>query len=921
MTKENINLPKTSFSMKANLPNKEPEILKIWEELNLYKKLRQSGKGKKKFVLHDGPPYANGHIHMGTALNKILKDMITRFHQMDGKDSVYVPGWDCHGLPIEWKIEEQYKKNKKDKDQVPIKDFRLECREFAEKWIKVHIKEFKRLGVEGDWENYYSTMSFDAEAQIVRELGKFLLDGSLYQGYKPVLWSTVEKTALADAEVEYKDHTSNTIYASFKIKKTDKIFLKDSHVIIWTTTPWTIPVNRALAYNNKIKYSFIKMGSDTKHFKGKNIIIASELVKKVSEDCNFKDFKILKEFNGSDLKNTVCSHPFKNMGYDFDVPMFEGDFVTLGQGTGIVHSAPSHGPDDFNLCLKHGIKASNTMNDAGIYSEEIPFFSGTHIFKADNQVIEKLSEHQSLLGNGKLQHSFPHSWRSKAPLVYRATSQWFISMEKKDLRKKALKAIDDTTFYPERGRDRIRSMIETRPDWCISRQRIWGVPLPLFVSKKTKEPLKDQEVIENIAKIFEKEGADCWFTDDSQKFLGKKYKKEDYIKSNDIVEVWFDSGATHSYVLEKRKDLMWPASMYLEGSDQHRGWFHSSLLESCGTRGKAPFHSILTHGFVVDGKGLKMSKSTGNIISPEDILKKYGADILRAWVASSDYSEDLRLDHSILEQHAESYRKIRNTFRFILGNLRDKKINFNLNSKEIDKWPELERFMLHQIFILNKNFEKYFKEYNFHKLYKELLNFCSLDLSAFYFDIRKDILYCDEINSTKRKTCINLLGIILDMLLKWFAPILSFTTEEIFQIINQGKNTSIHLESFPNIPSKWQNKKLCEKWGKLKIVRNVANAAIETKRFSKDIGSSLEADVQIYLSEEYLKIVKDIDLSEYLITSKAESKKIINDKGLFELEEVANIKISVKKAKGEKCSRCWKILETSCIRNNCGLKN
>jgi len=922
MSKENINLPKTSFSMKANLPIKEPEILKIWENLNLYKKLRDSRKGKEKFILHDGPPYANGHIHMGTALNKILKDMITRFHQMDGKDSVYVPGWDCHGLPIEWKIEEQYKKNKKDKDKVPIKDFRLECREFAEKWIKVHMGEFRRLGVEGDWKNYYSTMSFDAEAQIVRELGKFLLDGSLYQGYKPVLWSTVEKTALADAEVEYKDHTSNTIYTSFEIKKTSKEFLKQASVIIWTTTPWTIPVNRALAYNSKIKYSVIQINNGTDHFKNKKIIIASELINRVSEECSLKDFKILKEFYGKEFKDIICSHPLKNMGYEYDVPMLEGDFVTLEQGTGIVHCAPSHGPDDFNLCLNHGVKASNTMNDSGVYTDEVPFFSGIHIFKADSQVIEKLSEHKSLLGNGKLQHSFPHSWRSKAPLVYRATSQWFISMEKKGLRKKALKAINETDFYPERGRDRIRSMIETRPDWCISRQRIWGVPLPLFVSKKTKEPLRDPEVIENIAKIYEDQGADCWFTDDPQKFLGKKYKKEDYIKSSDIVEVWFDSGATHSYVLEKRKDLAWPASMYLEGSDQHRGWFHSSLLESCGTRGKAPFKSILTHGFVVDGKGLKMSKSTGNIISPEDILKKYGADILRTWVAASDYSEDLRLDYSILEQHAESYRKIRNTFRFLLGNLKDQKVKFDLGSKEIEKWPELERYILHQIFELNKNYKKYLKEYNFHKLYKELLNFCSLDLSAFYFDIRKDVLYCDDLKSPNRQVCINLLALTLDILLKWFAPILSFTTEEVFQILNnREKISSIHLENFPDIPSKWENKKIFEKWEKLKIVRNVANAAIEIKRSSKDIGSSLEADIEVYLDEQYLKLVKDINLSEFLITSIAKAKSMNNSDKFFKVEGIDDIAVLVKKAEGEKCSRCWKILGNPCERCKGVLKN
>ncbi len=914
MNKQDINLPKTSFSMKGNLPKKEPEILKIWEKLDLYNKLRLSRKGKEKFVLHDGPPYANGHIHMGTALNKILKDIITRFHQMDGKDSVYVPGWDCHGLPIEWKIEEQYKKNKKNKDEVPAKDFRLECREFAEKWIKIHMNEFKRLGVEGDWKNYYSTMSFGAEAQIVRELGKFLLDGTLYQGYKPVLWSTVEKTALADAEVEYRDHTSNTIYTSFKVKKTNKDFLKDTHIIIWTTTPWTIPVNRALAYNNKIKYSVVQIGQDTEHFNGENIVIASELIEKVSAECNFKDFKIIKEFDGLDFKNTICSHPLKKIGYEYDVPMLEGDFVTLEQGTGIVHSAPSHGPDDFNLCLKHGIKASNTINDSGLYSEEIPFFSGLHIFKADTPVMEKLSEYKSLLGSNKLLHSFPHSWRSKAPLVYRATSQWFISMETNNLRKKALKAIDETAFYPERGRARIRSMIETRPDWCISRQRIWGVPLPLFISKKTKEPLKDIDVINNIAKIYEEVGSDCWFTEDPQKFLGKKYKKEDYIKTTDIVEVWFDSGASHSYVLEKRKDLMWPASMYLEGSDQHRGWFHSSLLESCGTRGRAPYNSILTHGFVVDGKGLKMSKSTGNVIAPEDILKKYGADILRTWVAASDYSEDLKLDHSILEQHAESYRKIRNTFRFLLGNLKDQKNNLDLNSKEIEKWPELERFILHKVFLLNNNFEKYFKEYNFHKLYKELVNFCTLELSAFYFDIRKDTLYCDKEFSAKRKACIDLLGLALDMLLKWFAPILSFTTEEIFQILNKEGNSSIHLQDFPKIPKKWENGELSKKWEKLKIIRKVVNAAMEIERANKSIGSSLEADVQIYLNDEYLDLTKDIDLSEYFITSKAEARKTTKNKNLFKMDEIEGIEVLVKKAAGNKCPRCWKIFSTKCVR-------
>ena len=789
MSKFQINLPKTAFSMKANLPTREPEFLKFWDKINLYKELRNSRKGQEKFVLHDGPPYANGNIHMGTALNKILKDIIVKFHQMDGKDSVYVPGWDCHGLPIEWKIEEQYKKNKKNKNEVPIVEFRKECRTFAEKWIEVHKDQFKRLGVVGDWENYYSTMSYDAEAQIVRELGKFLKEGSLYRGFKPVLWSTVEKTALADAEVEYQDHKSDTIYASFQVKKSNIKELSDSEIVIWTTTPWTIPANKALAYNESLDYLLIKI-SDNSDFKNKKIVVAEALLESVKKDCNIEKYEILKKIKGKELKDTICKHPFFDLGYDYDIPLLEARFVTTEQGTGIVHCAPSHGPDDFNLCLNNGIKAIETVDGDGKYTKNVALFEGIHIFKANPLVIEKLKEQKKLLANGELIHSYPHSWRSKAPLVHRATPQWFISMESHKLRNKALKAIDDTTFYPSKGKDRLRSMIETRPDWCVSRQRVWGVPLPIFVNKKNNKILIDEDVFENIARIYEKEGSDCWFSDDPQKFLGTKYKAEDYDKLSDIVEVWFDSGSTHSFVLEKRDDLKWPASMYLEGSDQHRGWFHSSLLESCGTRGRAPFESILSHGFVVDGKGLKMSKSLGNVIAPEDILKKYGADILRIWVASSNYAEDLRIDYSILDQHADSYRKIRNTFRYLLGNLNDKFEEIDLENLDLESLPELEKFMLNKIYSLNERFIKYFKNYDFHNLYKELLNFCTVDLSAFYFDIRKDTLYCDNLNSDKRKSCIIVLNILLNSLLKWFAPILSFTTEEIYQLVSKKKKYS-----------------------------------------------------------------------------------------------------------------------------------
>ena len=914
MSEIKINLPETSFPMKANLPTKEPEILEFWEQINLYQELRSKTKGREKFILHDGPPYANGHIHIGTALNKILKDIVVRFNQMSGKDAPYVPGWDCHGLPIEWKVEEEYKKKGKNKDTVPVNEFRKECREFATSWIEIQKKEFNRLGVNGDWKNYYTTMSKSSEAQITREISKFIINGGLYRGFKPVLWSVVEATALADAEVEYYDHTSNTIYSKFLIKSGPEKFL-NCNVVIWTTTPWTIPCNRALAFNNKINYSIVKINNNEK------IIIAEKLIEKVLADCAITKHEIIESFSGSELKNIICNHPLKDIGYTFDVPMLDANFVNLEQGTGIVHCAPSHGPDDYYLCLNNNIQAFDTIDDKGHYTKNIIKFSGIHIFKADDLIINELTNLKRLLGKGKLKHSYPHSWRSKAPLVHRATPQWFISMETNDLRKKSIAAIGNTKFYPAVGQNRLRSMIETRPDWCVSRQRVWGVPLPIFISKKTGKPLADEKVLEGIAKIFEEEGSDCWFTRQPQDFLGNHYSANDYDQVKDIVEVWFDSGSTHSYVLDKRPELAWPANLYLEGSDQHRGWFHSSLLESCGTKGTAPFQNILCHGFVVDGKGQKMSKSLGNVVMPEEVIKNFGADILRLWVVASDYSEDLKIDKAILNQHAESYRKIRNTLRFLLGNLNDKLLNDDFSKIEYSKLSSLEKYILTQVYDFDLRFRDYIKSYNFHKIYVELLNFCTLDLSAFYFDIKKDILYCDSENSQRRNNCLEVLNVLINFLLRWFSPILAFTSEEAYQVIKNKKYKSIHLQDFPVMPLIWNNYEIKNKWIGIKKVKQVVNAAIEDIRNKKIIGSSLEANVIVYLKDEYLNIIKQEDLSEIFICSEAKAESFINQNDLFSLKDVEGVAVKIVKAKGQKCSRCWKILEKPCFRDICGLKN
>ena len=900
--KDSILLPKTEFSMKADLPKKEPAILDSWQKNNVYDSLRKDSKDKEKFILHDGPPYANGHLHMGHALNKILKDIIVKYQQLLNKNSIYVPGWDCHGLPIEWKIEEEYRAKKKNKDDVPVLEFRKQCRDFANKWIDIQKKEFQRLGVIGDWDNPYTTMHYHAEAQIVRELGKFLENGGIYKGHRPVLWSVVEKTALADAEVEYQDHKSTTIYTCFPIEKSSEPKFSDHSIVIWTTTPWTIPGNRALAVHEDIDYQSLTINKNDNNQK---VIIAKDLIENFIQENEISEHTLNFEIKGKELIGLNCKHPLFDSGYDFTVPVLHGDFVTTEQGTGIVHICPVHGMDDFLLGKQHNLELPMTIDEGGIYYEHIPVFAGKHIFKVDQDVCDEINKCNNLISQGVLIHSYPHSWRSKAPLVYKNTSQWFISMEKNELREKALEAIDQTDFFPKQGQNRLRSMIQDRPDWCVSRQRVWGVPLPIFVNKKTGEPLRDNKVIERIASIYEQEGGDAWFNSEASRFLSPDYDSNEFEQVKDVVEVWFDSGSTHSYVLETREDLQWPASMYLEGSDQHRGWFHSSLLESCGTRGRAPFESILSHGFVVDGKGRKMSKSIGNVISPDEIINKYGADILRIWVVASDYSEDLKIDNQIINYQIDSYRKIRNTIRFLLGNLN----NFSVNDAvQLEQMPDLEKYILNKVSQMNTELKSLVQKHDYHGIFVKLLNFCTLDLSAFYFDIRKDSLYCDGKDSLKRRSVSTCLHILFDFLSKWFSPIISFTSEEAWQSRHQDNSTSILSQIITEKDFTYSYSNLEKSFDELKRVRKSVTAALEIKRNEKLIGSSLQAKAIIYIPSEIKQILSTLDLAEMCIVSGVEIKDIAEKTPSSMNFEEEDIFVDISLAEGDKCQRCWTIL-------------
>jgi isoleucyl-tRNA synthetase len=898
--KSTVFLPRTEFPMRGDLPKREPDFLVRWAEMGLWEKLRAEAKGRTPFILHDGPPYANGNLHIGHALNKIHKDVINRAQQMAGRDANYIPGWDCHGLPIEWKVEEKYRAAKKNKDEVPVLEFRKECREYAQHWLAVQAEEFQRLGVAGDWAHRYATMDFASEAAIAGEIGKFLLNGALYRGLRPVMWSPVEKTALAEAEVEYHDKKDTAIYVRFPavgFGTADADLnnaiglsadLRDASIVIWTTTPWTIPGNRGLAVGADIEYALLQTSG------GEKLIVASTLLESFSQKTGIAG-EVLHTLKGETLRNKRFWHPLAKLdeGYNFSVPVMLGDFVTTDAGTGIVHMAPGHGEDDFFLCRANGIAVPDTVQGDGTYYPSVALFAGLHVYKAADPVCAALLEAGALLHREEFMHSYPHSWRSKAPLIYRATPNWFIRMDgPEQIRAKALTAIDETKFVPEIGRNRIRSMVESRPDWCISRQRAWGVPIAIFVDKTTHEPLRDETVMARVVEIFTREGADAWYARPAQDFLGNDYDAENYEQVFDIVDVWFESGSTHAFVLEAR-GLPTPADVYLEGSDQHRGWFQASLLESVGTRGVAPFKTIVTDGFVLDEQGRKMSKSMGNVTAPQEVNDKYGADILRLWVMNSDTSEDLRIGPEILKQQAELYRRLRNSLRWILGSLD----GFTEAEKLPEaKFPELEKLILHRLWEINALIEKAVATHDWTGVYPAIHHFCATDLSAFYFDIRKDSLYCDRPDSEKRRACRTVLDLLHRCLTAWLAPALPFTAEEAWTM-RFGESSSVHTTLFPEIPDEWRNDELAQKWQeKIRPTRANFTAAIEQMRRDKKVGSSLQVGLKI--PSKWTLDLSSEDWADIVIVSKVEMISGADNDDL----EFPYI------APGTKCERCWRVL-------------
>ncbi|QCI94236.1 isoleucine--tRNA ligase [Novosphingobium sp. EMRT-2] len=942
-------LPKTDFPMKAGLPQKEPGILARWQEQDLYRKLRDARAGREKFILHDGPPYANGDMHIGHALNHILKDMVCRTQSLLGKDAPYVPGWDCHGLPIEWKVEEEYRKKKKNKDEVPPREFRAECRAYAQKWVDVQREQLKRLGINGDWDHPYLTMDFQAEATIVGELLKFAENQMLYRGAKPVMWSPVEKTALAEAEVEYEDIVSTQVDVAFEITESPIAELVGAHAVIWTTTPWTIPVNQALAYGPDVDYvhaiinwTWTKDEDPQGIQYGQYFVVAEPLIESLAARmgaCGTDDGRkidnvtvsILSRFKGSDLAGTIARHPMHHLGGFFarPRPLLAGDFVTTDSGTGLVHMAPDHGEDDFLLCKAHGIDPVFAVEGDGKYRADWAWLGGEGSvinpkFNApDGPICTALSEAGGLLAaSADYRHSYPHSWRSKAKVIFRCTPQWFVPMDRvmthispktpgenrweteggainpaeealcaaPTLRQAAMAAIAETRFVPEKGRNRIGAMVEGRPDWVLSRQRAWGVPITLFVDRKTGQYLVDPAVNDRIINAIRAEGVDAWSDEAAQALLGPDYDAADYERVADILDVWFDSGSTHAFVLESGRwpDLLRPegyqgphADLYLEGSDQHRGWFQSSLLEACATRGHAPYKGVLTHGFTMDAKGMKMSKSLGNTISPIDLMRDYGADILRLWALSVDFTEDHRIGKEILAGVADQYRKLRNTFRYLLGALD----GFGEDEKlPVGEMPELERYMLVLLEWLDGTLRQAVADYDYNTYVRALSEFCNEDLSAFFFDIRKDSLYCDAPSDAKRRAYRTVLDVLFHALVRYAAPVLVFTAEEVWQTRFPGSD-SVHLLEWPVVPVSVVEE---DRWAELRALRTTVNEAIEPLRREKVLGSGLEA--QVLVPEG----APEANLAELFITGTVVRGQ---DDG-----------VTVTRTHDHKCGRCWRHL-------------
>ena len=885
--RQTVFLPATSFPMRGDLPKREPLILARWERLGLEAAVAKAAAERPGFILHDGPPYANGHLHIGHALNKILKDVINRGRTMTGYAVKYIPGWDCHGLPIEWKIEEEYRQSGRDKDEVPVLQFRAECRAYANHWLTVQAEEFKRLGVAGDWAERYATMDFTSEAAIVGEIGRFLLNGALYRGLRPVLWSPVEKTALAEAEVEYHDHKSTQIWVRFRLEHAAADLIGAS-VVIWTTTPWTIPANRAVAFGPEIPYVLIavdQVAANAGATIGERLLVAESLLEPFLERAGIIEHRVVRRLTGDALMGALARHPLQGRGFDFTVPLLPGDHVTTDQGTGFVHTAPSHGEEDFALGRAFGLEVPETVGPDGRFNTWVPLFAGVHVYKAADPVCAALTEMGALLARDTLIHSYPHSWRSKAPLIYRATPQWFIRLDGPEaIRTQALNALEKTRFIPDAGRRRITSMVASRPDWCISRQRAWGVPIAVFVHRTTGEVLRDPDVMTRIVEAFQIEGADAWFSSPPARFLGNDRDPDHYDQIKDIVDVWFESGCTHIFALLDR-GLPWPADLYLEGSDQHRGWFQSSLLEAIGTRGEAPFRAVLTHGFVLDEHGRKMSKSLGNVVAPQEVTDQYGADILRLWVMSSDWRDDLRIGKEILKQQAELYRRLRNTLRWLLGSLQGYSA---IEAVPIRAMPDLERWVLHQLAMLDASLREAVETHDWTGTIQALHGFCATELSAFYFDVRKDTLYCDRPDSLRRRACRTVLDQLHRCLTTWLAPVLVFTADDAW-VARFGETSSVHLQQFPVIPSDWTNEPLARLIEDVRNTRRKVTSAIEAMRDVGEIGGSLQAIAQIGPEAPELSLV---DWAEFCITSAA----------------VYAPQTGAKVASGNKCSRCWRVL-------------